>query len=103
MSFRFYSSLISQASRNFSAGLFIFGLALIGFGLLVYVLRQIFALLAAAVFVFAGIGCAVTAAKIFFAQRKIDKAGDASDAYRRNVRIHVEEHFAAENAEIKDK
>jgi hypothetical protein len=93
MSFRFYTNLVSEASRNLAAWLFVFGLALIGFGFLVYVLRQIFALLAAAVFVFAGIGCAVTGVKIFFAQRKIDKAGNGSDAYRRNVQIHIEKHY----------
>ena len=57
MSFRFYTNAISQASRNFAAGLFVVGLLLIGFGFLVFVLRDLFALLAAAVFVFAGVGC----------------------------------------------
>jgi len=93
MSFRFYTNVISQASRNFAAGLFITGLLLIGFGFLVYILRDLFAVLAAIVFFVAGIGCGITAVKIFWAQHKIDKAmSDESEPYRKNVRIHIEEH-----------
>jgi hypothetical protein len=92
MSFRFYTNAISQASRNFAAGLFVVGLLLIGFGFLVFVLRDLFALLAAAVFVFAGVGCGVTALKIFLAQRKLDRQIDSAEPYRENVRIHIEEH-----------
>ena len=91
MSFRFYSNAISQASRNFAAGLFITGLLLIGFGFLVYILRDLFAVLAAIVFFVAGIGCGITALKIFLFQRRIDKV-DSSEPYRENVRIHIEEH-----------
>jgi hypothetical protein len=93
MSFRFYTNVISQASRNFAAGLFVVGLLLIGFGLLVYILRDVFAILAAIVFFVAGIGCAITAVKIFWAQRKLDKfTSDDSPGHRRNVRIHIENH-----------
>ncbi len=93
MSFRFYTNTISQASRNFAAGLFITGLLLIGFGFLVYILRDLFAVLAAIVFFVAGIGCGITALKIFFFQRRIDKtAPDESQGYRENVQIHVESH-----------
>jgi len=93
MSFRFYTNAISQASRNFAAGLFITGLLLIGFGFLVYILRDLFAILASIVFFVAGLGCGITAVKIFWAQRKIDKmnSGDSS-SYRENVQIHIEEH-----------
>jgi len=93
MSFRFYTNVISQASRNFAAGLLIVGLLLIGFGFLVYVLRDVFAVLAAIVFFAAGIGCAITAAKIFLAQRELNKAASGHPAgYRENVRIHIEEY-----------
>ena len=93
MSFRFYTNVISQASRNVAAGLFIVGLLLIGFGFLVYILRELFAVLAAIVFFVAGVGCGITAVKIFWAQYKIDKAtSDDSEPYRENVRIHIEEH-----------
>jgi hypothetical protein len=93
MSFRFYSNAISQASRNFAAGLFITGLLLIGFGFLVYILRDLFAIFASIVFFVAGIGCGITAVKIFWVQRKLDKinSGNSSD-YRENVQIHIEQH-----------
>jgi hypothetical protein len=93
MSFRFYRNAISQASRNFAAGLFIVGLLLIGFGFLVYILRDLFAILASIVFFVTGIACGITAVKIFLAQRKFDRMdSDDSEGYRRNVRIHIEEH-----------
>ena len=95
MSFRFYSNVISQASRNFAAGLFITGMLLIGFGFLVYVLRDLFAILASIVFFIVGLGCGTTAIKIFLAQRKLDKmdSDDGTMDYRRNVRIHSEESY----------
>ena len=95
MSFRFYTNMISQASRNFAAGLFITGLLLIGFGFLVYVLRDLFAVLASIVFFVVGLGCGTTAVKIFWAQRKFDKmnSDDGAVDYRRNVRIHSEEYY----------
>jgi len=93
MSFRFYTNVISQASRNFAAGLFIVGLLLIGFGFLVYILRDLFAILASIVFFVVGLVCGTTAVKIFLAQRKLDKmnSDDYTTGYRRNVRIHTEE------------
>jgi len=93
MSFRFYTNVISQASRNFAAGLFISGLLLIGFGFLVYILRDLFAVLASIVFFIAGIGCGITAVKIFWILHKLDKAAsDDSEPYRENVQIHIEHH-----------
>jgi hypothetical protein len=94
MSFRFYTNAISQASKSFAAGIFIVGLLLIGFAVIIAALPEIFAYLAAAVFFVAGIGSCVTGVKIFLAQKKLDKmtSEDASD-YRENVRIHIEEHY----------
>ena len=93
MSFRFYTNAISQASRNFAAGLFITGLLLIGFGFLVYILRDLFAVLASIVFFVAGLGCGITAVKIFWAQHKLDKMSSSnSQDYRENVQIHIEHH-----------
>jgi hypothetical protein len=95
MSFRFYNNVISQASRNFAAGLFITGLLLIGFGFLVYVLRDLFAILASIVFFVVGLGCGTTAVKIFLAQRRLDKmdSDDGTTGYRKNVQIHTEEYY----------
>jgi hypothetical protein len=94
MNFRFYTNAISQASRSVAAGIFVVGLLLIGFGVIIAALPEIFAYLAAAMFFIAGIGCALTAVKIFWAQRKLDKiTSDDSPDYRENVRIHIEEHY----------
>jgi len=94
MSFRFYTNAISKASRNIAAAIFITGLLLIGFGVIIWALPEIFAFLAAAVFFIAGIGCAITAVKIFLTQRKMDKTNrDDSETYRKNVQIHIEEHY----------
>ncbi|MCP4261485.1 MAG: hypothetical protein GY774_28880 [Planctomycetes bacterium] len=95
MSFRFYTNAISQASRNFAAGLCIIGMLLIGFGFLIYVLRELFAILFAILFCFAGLGCGATAIKIFLAQRKLDKMDpdDGTMDYRKNVQIHSEESY----------
>ena len=91
--FRFYTNAISQASKNIAAGIFIVGLLLAGFGVIILALPEVFAFLAAAVFFIGGIGCGITAVKIFLAQRHFDKMSrDASDAYRKNVHIHIDEH-----------
>lgn len=94
MSFRFYSNMVSQASRTIAAGIFTMGLVLIGFGFMIYLLPKFFATLAAVVFFVAGAGCTITAFKIFWAQRELDKMNsDRSDNYRENVQIHVENHY----------
>ena len=94
MSFRFYANTISQASRTVAAGIFVVGLLLIGFGVIILAFPQIFAFLAAAVFFIAGIGCGIVAIKIFLALRKLNKINsDDSQADRENVRIHIEEHY----------
>lgn len=93
MSFRFYTNAISQASKNVAAGIFITGLLLIGFGFLIYILKEIFAILAAIVFSFSGAVCLITSVKIFLALRKLDKITfEDSQSYRENVHIHIEEH-----------
>ena len=94
MSFRFYANAISQASRTVATGIFIVGLLLIGFGVIIIALPAIFAFLAAAVFFIAGIGCGTTAIKIFLAQRHLDKlSSDDSKGYRENVQIHSNEYY----------
>ncbi|MCJ7729315.1 MAG: hypothetical protein MUO27_05510 [Sedimentisphaerales bacterium] len=94
MPFRFYSTILSQASRRLAGGILATGLALIGFGLLIYLLPRLFATLAAMVFFIAGIGTCITAIKIFAAQRQIDNINkNEPNKYRKNVQIHVEEHY----------
>ena len=96
--FHFYTNAISQASRKVASVVFIAGLVLVGLGVIILALPAIFAFLAAAVFFFAGLVCAITAVKIFLAQRKLDKInndniGDDSQVCRKNVQIHIEEHY----------
>ena len=93
MSFRFYTNMLSQASRNVAAGIFIIGLVLAGFGFMIYLLPKLFATLAAMIFFVAGAGCAITSVRIFLAQRKLDNLMDKSRDYRKNVRIHTDDHF----------
>jgi len=96
MSFRFYTNAVSQASRAVATSILIVGMVLIGFGFMIYLLPKFFATLAAIVFFVAGIGCAITAVRIFLAQKRLDKIGsDGSQDYRENVQIHIEEHFDA--------
>ena len=81
-------------SRGFAKGLFVVGLLLIGFGVLVYVLKEIFAAIAAAIFIVAGGGCCYNAVRLFFAGRKIrdmDSDFNQDGEYRKNVRIHTED------------
>ena len=87
MSFRFYTNAVSQASRRFAAGAFIVGLLLMGLGAIILALPEIFAFLAALVFFIGGIGCAITAVKIFLAQRRFNKITSDSQLYRENVEI----------------
>ncbi|MFZ0035051.1 MAG: hypothetical protein WAK60_08710 [Sedimentisphaerales bacterium] len=92
--FRFYTNAISQASKNIATGIFVVGLLLVGFGILILALPELFAMLAALVFFIVGIGCGVTAIKIFLAQRQLNKINpDDSQDYRENVRIHIEDHY----------
>ena len=94
MSLRFYSNVISQTSKRIATGIFVVGLLLIGFGVIILALPEIFAFIAAGVFFIAGLGCASTAVKIFLTQRHLDKINsDDSQPYRKNVQIHIEEHF----------
>jgi 4-amino-4-deoxy-L-arabinose transferase-like glycosyltransferase len=91
MVFRFYTNTISRASKSFAAGIFIIGMVIIGFGFLIYLLPKLFATLASIVFWVIGIGCIVTAVKIFLITKNNDDS-DSSGGYRENVHIHIEEH-----------
>ncbi len=94
MSFNFYTNAVSRASRGLAATIFILGLILIGFGFLIYVLRDLFAILFSIIFCIAGVGCAIAAVRILWAMRKFGRINsDVSSAHRENVQIHIEEHY----------
>ena len=88
MVFRFYSEQLSKATRGLASLIFIIGMMLIGFGVLIYALPKLFAILAAMVFFVAGISCLGYGIKLFCAIRKMRKDLDNRDAYRENVTIH---------------
>jgi hypothetical protein len=92
MVFRYYSNALSQASRAVASTILVVGMLLIGFGVLIAALPELFAYLAAAVFFIAGVGCSVTALKMFWAQHQIDRADDPGPA-RHNVRVRRDEFF----------
>jgi hypothetical protein len=95
MALRFYTNMLSHASRTVASGVLVVGLLLIGFGMLIAALPQLFAYLAAAVFFVAGIACAIFAVKIFWIQRRLNRLAshDEQDVYRRNVRIHIGDRY----------
>ncbi len=87
MVFRYYSNALSQASRAVASGILVVGMLLIGFGVLIAALPELFAYLAAALFFIAGVGCGLTALKIFWTQRQVDKTEEPG-SMRQNVRVH---------------
>jgi len=92
--FNFHSGFFSQATKNVAKGSFIAGLFLIGFGMLVFVLRDLFAFIAAAIFFMAGFSAIGYSIKLFWASRRMKDPGNSHNGYRDNVRIHYqEEHF----------
>ncbi len=94
MGFKFYTNMLSRASRQMAAGIFILGMLLTGFGFLIYLLPKLFATLAALFFFFLGAGCIVMGLKLLWVQHKLDKLSrDEGGDYRENVRIRVKEHY----------
>ncbi len=88
----FFSDHLSEATKGLAKGSVIIGLLLIGFGMLVFVLRDLFALLAAALFFLAGFSAICYGIKLFWAFRKMNRhTPNARDGYRDNVQIHNEE------------
>jgi hypothetical protein len=90
----FFSNQMSQATKGLAKGCLLAGLFLIGFGMLVFILRDLFALLAAGVFFLAGFSSIIYGIKLFAAARKMNKGTSGPhEGYRENVQIHIEEHF----------
>ena len=95
MFFRVTNNYMSQASRSVATSILVVGLLLLGFGMLVMAMPEVFAMLAALVFFILGLGCAATAIKILWAQHSIDRQYRNTDepVMRQNVRIHTR-HFS---------
>ena len=81
-----------QITKGMAKGSFVLGLLLIGFGALVFILRDIFALLAAAIFFIAGLSAISYAIKLLITMHKMKKnTSNPHSAYRENVQIHTED------------
>ena len=77
-----------QATAGMARGTLVIGLLLIGFGMLVFILRDLFAFLAAALFFMAGFSAIGYAIKLFLIQHKMKKS---DNVYREGVEIHFNE------------
>lgn len=88
MFFKMYSDSFNQVSKGFAKGLFVIGLLLIGFGTLVWILKEVLAVIAAAIFIAVGFLCCFNAVRVFIGTMKADKH---SDEQRDNVRVRIED------------
>ncbi|MEN6309501.1 MAG: hypothetical protein ABFD91_17275 [Anaerohalosphaeraceae bacterium] len=88
--FRFFFSrpVSNQISSTLIRGSILGGLFLIGFGLLVFVLRDLFAFLAAAIFFLAGFSAIGYGIRMWIVMYKVNKS---DKSYRENVTIHYKE------------
>jgi len=87
MLFNFYSNSFNQLSKGYAKGLFVVGLLLIGFGTLVWILKEVLAVIAAAIFIVVGLVCCFSAIRIFIGTIKTNKDNDG----RNNVKIRIEQ------------
>jgi len=87
MLFNFYSNSFNQLSKGYAKVLFIVGLVLIGFGTLVWILKEILAVIAAAIFILVGIGCCFNAVRIFLSTMKSQKTDNAGRSDNVKIRI----------------
>ena len=92
MFFRQYNSMLNEANKGFAKGMFILGLFLIGFAMLVWVLKEVFAFIAAGIFIIAGVGCLSAAVKAWLYNRRFKSSiSQNEDGLRKNVRIRYDE------------
>lgn len=91
MLFNFYSNSFNQISKGFAKGLFVTGLLLIGFGILVWIFKEVLALIAAAIFVVVGFLCCFNAVRIFISTMKAGQSGQDKNGRSDNVKIRIEQ------------
>ncbi len=93
MVFRFYSDQLSQATKGVAAWIFMAGLFLVGFGLLVILLQDVFVFIAAGMFFLFGFWVMVYAARLYLAARRMGKSvpDEQTEAYRENVKVRIED------------
>lgn len=88
MFFKLYSNSFNQFSKGYAKGLFVIGLLLIGFGTLVWILKEVLAVIAAAIFIIVGCICCFNAIRIFISTIKTNKDNDGRSG---NVKIRIEQ------------
>ncbi len=93
MVFRFYSDQLSQATKGVAAWIFMAGLFLVGFGLLVILLQDVFVFIAAGIFFLFGFWVMYYAARLYLAARRMGRGvpDEQPEAYRENVKVRIED------------
>ena len=87
--FRFQSNPFSQATAGLASAVFVVGMLLIGFAVLIYALPELFATIAALFFVFVGVSTIGFSIKLFIASKRLnDMSKHHEESYRENVTIH---------------
>jgi len=84
----FQGNPFRQATKGMARGALITGLILIGLGMLVWVLKEIFAIIAMIIFFMAGFSAIGWSIRLFILQWKMRKD---NSAYREGVEVHFED------------
>jgi hypothetical protein len=100
MLFDFYSNSFNQLSKGYAKVLFVVGLLLIGFGTLVWILKEVLAVIAAAIFIIVGFVCCFNAVRIFIIAVKDNK--DKTTGRSDNVKIRIEPSDSTEDEQDLD-
>ncbi len=79
---------VRQATQGLAKVALFLGLMLIGFGLLLIILKEVFIFIAAAIFFLAGFSAIGYALRMFILQHKMKKS---NTAYREGVEVHFED------------
>ncbi|MBN1786787.1 MAG: hypothetical protein JW806_00145 [Sedimentisphaerales bacterium] len=90
MLFNFYSNSFNEISKTYAKGLLIIGLLLIGFGILVWIFKEILAGVAAAIFFVVGFLCCFNAVRIFLGTIHAGQE-QSNDCRSDNVRVRIEQ------------
>jgi hypothetical protein len=86
--FKSNSNPLTQATAGAAAAVFVVGMLLLGFALMIFALPKLFATLAALFFVLAGISTIGFSIKLLVASKKISDMTQGREVYRDNVQIH---------------
>ena len=88
-----------QVTTGMAKGSLITGLILIGLGMLVWVLKEIFALIAMILFFMAGFSAIGYSARLFILQWKMKKQ---NNVYRQGVEVHFQDDHQNVDVHIQD-